>query len=166
MILSLIVAHDDNRNIGINNELPWAFTPADMSWFVKNTKNKPVIMGRKTHESIGKILPNRTNIILTRDTSYRVEGAIVVHTPMAALEAASSSEECVVIGGSELYTMFLPIADKLYVTEFHAQFDDCDASFPPVPLNFVLQEESISEADEDNDYDLTFKIYTSFALPV
>ena len=85
MLLSIIVAHDKERNIGKDGQLPWPHMAGDMSWFVSKTKGKPVIMGRKTYESIGRILPNRKNIILTRDKDYRVEGATVVNNVTNAI---------------------------------------------------------------------------------
>ncbi|MFY9463317.1 MAG: type 3 dihydrofolate reductase [Candidatus Sungiibacteriota bacterium] len=128
MLISLIAAMDRGRIIGGQNTLPWNM-PADMAHFRALTRGKPVIMGRKTYESIGHALPNRTNVIITRDHEYRADGCIVVHDADAALAAASAAEEIMIIGGAEIYSLFLPQAHRMYLTLIDANFIG-DARFP------------------------------------
>ena len=128
MIISFVAAMGRNKAIGKDNSLPWKL-PADMKHFKDLTKGKPVIMGRKTYESIGKPLPNRKNIILTRDKNYKSKQCIVVHSVEEALSAAGSSEEAMVIGGSQVYHKFLPRTNKMYLTIIGADFEG-DAYFP------------------------------------
>ena len=128
MIISLIAAMDKNRVIGKNNALPWHL-PADLKHFKELTIGKPIIMGRKTFASIGKPLPKRTNIILTRDHDLHAEGCIIAHSLDDAIKAAGNVEEIVVIGGAEIFKQFLPHAQKMYLTTIDAAFDG-DIKFP------------------------------------
>ena len=128
MIISLIAAMGRNRVIGGHNTLPWNM-PADMAHFRALTRGKPVIMGRKTYESIGHPLPHRPNIIITRDPSYRAEGCKIVHDADAALAAAETAEEIMIIGGAEIYALFLSRAHRMYLTLIEADFAG-DARFP------------------------------------
>ena len=134
MKLSMIVATAQNRVIGRDNALPW-YLPNDLKYFKQTTLGKPVIMGRKTYESIGKPLPGRTNIVITRQTDYLPEGVKVVHSVAEARDLAESvclidgQEEAMIMGGAEIYTLALPDADRLYLTEVHADVDG-DAYFP------------------------------------
>lgn len=128
MTLSLIAAMDRNHLIGNGNDLPWRL-PADLQHFKRITLGKPVLMGRLTYESIGKPLPGRRNIVITRDAAYRAEGCEVVDSIDAALRTVSDVKEAMVIGGATLYTQMLPIADRLYVTYIDAAFDG-DTWFP------------------------------------
>ena len=127
-IISLIAALGKNRVIGNENKLIWNI-PEDMKHFRQLTSGKSIIMGRKTFESIGKPLPNRTNIIITRDKTYRAEGCIVVHSSEEALSAAKGSEEIMVIGGAQIYAEFLPRAHRMYLTLIDHDFEG-DAYFP------------------------------------
>nr|WP_247664726.1 type 3 dihydrofolate reductase [Pseudoalteromonas sp. MMG010] len=111
----MIAAMANNRVIGLDNEMPWHL-PADLQHFKKVTTGKPVIMGRKTFESIGRPLPNRRNIIITRNSEYQSEGIETVSSPEAALELVFDVEEIMIIGGGNIYQQFLPIADRLYLT--------------------------------------------------
>lgn len=128
--ISLVAAMARNRVIGINNTLPWHL-PADLKHFRAVTMGKPVIMGRKTYESIGKPLPGRENIIVTRNLEWSAEGCVVVHGLQEAIEWAQSSAhaEVCVIGGSDVYQQALAFADFLYLTEIDAVFQG-DAFFP------------------------------------
>jgi len=128
MKLSLIVAMADNHVIGHNNRLPWHL-PADLKHFRAITLGKPVLMGRKTWESIGRPLPGRTNIVITRNADYLAADCVVVHSLDEALRAAGSAAEVMVIGGAELYRQALPQADTLYLTLVHGEFDG-DTRFP------------------------------------
>ncbi|MCX6816080.1 MAG: type 3 dihydrofolate reductase [Candidatus Aenigmarchaeota archaeon] len=156
MIISIIVALGKNNVIGSDNKLPWRLK-ADMKKFVSLTTGKPVIMGRKTFESIGRPLKNRTNIILTR-TDYAVEDAVVVSSIDEALKAAHGSEEVMIIGGASIYEQFLPLADRLYITYVDCNADG-DAFFPDFnkdEWNQVSREEH--KADSENTYDYTFVV--------
>lgn len=126
--LSIIVAMDRNRLIGKNNALPWHL-PADLQHFKSTTMGKPVVMGRRTWESLGRPLPGRTNIVITRNRSYRAEGAHVVHSLDEAISMVSDHEEAMIIGGANLYAQVLPVADRLYITRVDGVFEG-DAWFP------------------------------------
>ncbi len=130
MKISLIVAMGENRVIGVDNRMPWHLS-ADLKRFRKITMGKPILMGRRTHESIGKPLPGRDNIVLTRDPAYRSEGCIVVHHRDEAVRAAGDVPELMVIGGAGLYQEFLPVADRLYLTLVHQTFAG-DTFFPTI----------------------------------
>ena len=127
-VLSLIWAMDRNRLIGADNALPWKL-PADMAWFRKNTMGKPILMGRKTYDSIGRPLPGRTNLILTRQQGLQVEGCTVVNTVEEVLAAVSDADEVMVMGGAEIYAQLFDQADRLYITEIDGEFEG-DAWFP------------------------------------
>jgi dihydrofolate reductase len=134
MTVSLIAALAKNRVIGAGNALPWRL-PEDLKHFKALTMGHPVIMGRKTFESIGKPLPGRRNIVVTRSQSFRAEGCEVVDSPDAALRAAADqAEEVFVIGGAELYRAFLDRADCLYLTEIDRDVEG-DAWFPDIDRN-------------------------------
>ncbi len=127
---SIIAAISENGAIGKDNELLWRI-PEDMRHFKELTTGHAVIMGRKTYESIGKPLPNRINIIITRDTNYKVENAIVVHSLEEALNTAKEKEddEIFIMGGGEIYSQAIGLADKLYLTLVHRNFEG-DVFFP------------------------------------
>lgn len=130
--ISLVVAMDDNRLIGRDNTLPWRL-PDDLKQFKRLTVGKTVLMGRKTWESLGRPLPERENWVLTRDASYRAEGARVFHTVDEVLQAfatGGSERELMVIGGAELYRQLLPQAQTIHLTEVHARIDGGDTWFP------------------------------------
>ena len=128
MKISIIVAMAANRVIGRDNRLPWHL-PADLAHFKAITMGKPILMGRKTWESIGRPLPGRTSIVITRDREYQAPGCVVVHDIAAALQAASGHDEVMVIGGAELYRQVLPRADTLYLTCVEGEFEG-DTFFP------------------------------------
>ncbi len=148
----------DDRVIGVENRLPWKL-PADMKWFRKHTLGKPIVMGRKTFESFGaKPLPERRNIVITRDPDYRAEGALVVHSVDEALQAAGDAEEVMIIGGASFYEQMLPRADRLYLTFVHANLTG-DAWFPafdPADWQEVYREDR--PADAKNPHDISFVI--------
>lgn len=139
MKLSLIVAMSRNGVIGIDNQLPWHL-PEDLKYFKSVTMGKPIIMGRKTYDSIGRPLPGRTNIVITRDPSWQAEGVSVVQTLEAALSLgqvacnAAGADEIMVIGGEQIYRMTLPAADRLYLTQVDAEVEG-DAFFPDIDLD-------------------------------
>ena len=154
---SLIWAMDEKRLIGNNNTLPWHL-PADMQWFRKQTMGKPILMGRKTFESIGKPLPGRVNIVLTRQPGLNIEGCHVVNTLAEAQAVLPDAEEIMVIGGAEIYAQALSVADKLYYTQIHHAFEG-DAWFPELDMKqWRMIHEEVHTADEKNAYDHTFMI--------
>jgi dihydrofolate reductase len=156
--IALIAAMADDRAIGIDNRLPWKL-PADMQWFRRHTLGKPVIMGRKTYESFGgRSLPDRLNIVITSDTAYQAEGALVVHDIEAALAAAGDVEELMIIGGESFYRQMLPRADRFYLTLVHGRFQ-ADAWFPAFEMaewRELAREEH--PVDEKNPYACSFLI--------
>jgi dihydrofolate reductase len=127
-IIAIIAAMAENRVIGRNNALPWHL-PEDLKRFKRLTLGHAVIMGRRNYESIGRPLPGRRNIVVTRRPDYEAPGCVVVHSPAEALAAAEDDEEIFVIGGAELYAQFLPSAHRLYLTLVHAEVDG-DTLFP------------------------------------
>ncbi len=128
MLISLIAAMGSNRVIGVDNGLPWRL-PADLRRFRQITMGHPVLMGRKTHESIGRPLPGRTNIVLTGQRDYRAEGCCVVHTINEALAACDLADEAMVIGGASFYAQMLERAERMYLTYIHHRFEG-DEYFP------------------------------------
>lgn len=157
-ILSMIVAHADNRVIGKDNDMPWHL-PADLAYFKRTTLGKPIIMGRKTYESIGRPLPGRKNIVISRDEEYRAEGVEVVGSVEAALALVSDVEEAMVIGGGAIYKHCLPAAQRLYITHIDANIAG-DTYFPEYDLNdWQLAVSEIKAADEKNNYQLRFNVY-------
>ena len=126
--LSLIVAIAKHRVIGVNNTLPWHL-PEDLKRFRALTSGHHIIMGRKTYDSLGRLLPGRTTVIVTRNPDYKVEGAVVVHSLEEAIAACGDDNEVFLIGGAELYKDGLKLANKLYITEIDAAYVG-DAFFP------------------------------------
>ena len=169
MRLALIWAMSRNRTIGRNNALPWHL-PEDLKYFKRVTMGKPIIMGRKTWESIGRPLPGRTNIVITRDESFSAPGIKVVHSLNDALSVAESvgvidgADEVVVIGGAQIYALTLPTADRLYLTQVHAEVEG-DAHFPMFDLTqwHELGREDYS-ASGPNPYDYSFVVLERPAL--
>lgn len=162
-MISLVAAIGKNNELGKGNQLLWKL-PADMKHFIKITTLHPVIMGRKTFESIGRPLPNRRNIVITRDVSYKHEGVEIAHSLAGALDLfPNQNEEIFIIGGAELYKQTMPIADKLYITHIEAEDKDADAFFPeiiPIVWNEISREEH--RPDEKNPLPYTFSIYEKF----
>lgn len=130
MKISLIAAIAQNHVIGLKNKLPWHL-PDDFAFFKRKTSHHPIIMGRKSLESLGKPLPNRTNIVITRNADLKAAGVTIVHTLEAAIDTAQTinQEEIYVIGGAQVYAIALPVATTLYLTEIHRAYDG-DAYFP------------------------------------
>ena len=130
-LISFVLARADNGVIGVDNAIPWRI-PEDMKRFKALTMGKPIVMGRKTWDSFPKKpLPGRTNIVITRDTNWRAEGAVVVHSLEEALKTAGHEkpDEIVVIGGAEIYRLALPHAERIHLTEVHAEVAG-DATLP------------------------------------
>jgi dihydrofolate reductase len=152
MKISLIVAMASNRVIGINNQLPWHLS-ADLKRFRQITMGSPIVMGRKTYESIGRPLPGRTNVIISRDPAYKQEGCLVFNDIETAIESCGQKfQEIFVIGGSELYKAMLSRADALYVTLINKEFSG-DAFFPEIDTRNWTE---VSREDIDNDPDAGF----------
>ncbi|MFJ7745883.1 dihydrofolate reductase [Peribacillus sp. NPDC097295] len=130
-MISLMVAMDENRLIGKNNALPW-YLPADLQYFKRVTMGHPIVMGRKTFESIGRILPGRENVIVTRNHDFQVEGCTILHDVSEIKTFADNSEqEVFVIGGAEIFQAILPVTDRLYITQIHEEFEG-DTYFPVI----------------------------------
>jgi dihydrofolate reductase len=129
-LVSIVVAMDENRVIGAAGGLPWRL-PEDLRWFRRVTMGKPVVMGRRTHESIGRALPGRHNIVITRRADQPIEGCTVVDDLDGAIAAAGNVEEVMIIGGAQVYALALARTDRLYLTELHAAFEG-DTWFPPI----------------------------------
>lgn len=162
MILSIITAMDNNRLIGKDNALPWK-VPADLQFFKKVTMFKPIIMGRKTFESIGRPLPGRRNIIITRDQEFTAEGCELVYSPAMAIEAVQDVEEAMIIGGANIYQQFLEKADRLYLTKVLGEFEG-DAWFPEIDFSqWGLTEKQDHKADEKNECDYSFQTFDRIA---
>ncbi len=158
MIISIITAMDENQLIGKDNGLPWKL-PADLQFFKRVTMSKPIIMGRKTFESIGRPLPGRKNVVITRDESFDAEGCEVVFSLNDALSRVENADEVMVIGGANIYQQFLPQADRLYLTRVEGKFDG-DAWFPEIDFeNWELVEKEEHKADEKNEADYSFQVF-------
>jgi dihydrofolate reductase len=168
-MISLIAAIGRNNELGKENTLLWKL-PADMEYFKRITSLHAVLMGRKTFESlgrsptgepIGRPLPNRRNIVITRDVNYKKEGIEIAHSLSEALDlVGNNNEEIFIIGGGELYKQTMPIADKLYITHVEAEDEDADTFFPeiiPVVWNEISHEEH--RRDEKNSFNYTFSVY-------
>lgn len=156
--LSIISAMDENRLIGCNNALPWHL-PADMAFFKQTTMNKPILMGRKTFESIGRPLPGRRNIIISRDTSYRIDGCDTANNIQAALELIADQPEAMLIGGASLYQQTMDLADRLYITEIQDKFSG-DAWFPAIdPAQWRETWREQHQPDDKNIYPYAFVKY-------
>ncbi|HHJ81092.1 MAG TPA: type 3 dihydrofolate reductase [Candidatus Tenderia electrophaga] len=158
MKISIIAAMADNRVIGINNQLPWNL-PADMKWFRQQTMGKPVLMGRKTYDSIGRPLPKRRNIVISRDESLKIEGCEVVNSTDAAFLLCADEKEIMIIGGASFYEQTLPQTNRLYLTLVHSEIIEGDAWFPKIDFNQWRETERIDHtADEVNAFDYSFLI--------
>ncbi|MHC6528426.1 type 3 dihydrofolate reductase [Vibrio sp. V39_P1S14PM300] len=157
MIISMIAAMAEQRIIGKDNQMPWHL-PADFAWFKRCTLGKPVVMGRKTYDSIGRPLPGRMNIVISRDASLVIDGVTTVTSIESALEAAGDAEEVMIIGGGSIYRTCLPQADKLYLTFIDTQVDG-DTRFPDWGEAFEEIHSEEYARDEKNAYDMRFTIW-------
>lgn len=156
MMISLIAALAADRVIGMENAMPWHL-PADLAWFKRNTLNKPVIMGRRTWESIGRPLPGRLNIVISSQKG-EAEGVTWVSSIDEALSAAGDAEELMVIGGGRIYEQMLPRADRLYLTHIDAEVEG-DTYFPDYePDEWQSTFDEFHDADENNSHSFCFEI--------
>jgi len=158
-MISFLWAEDENGLIGKNNDLPWRL-PADLKYFKETTMSHAIIMGRKTYESIGKPLPGRTNIILTRDDNYRAEGCLVFHSKQEHLQWLERNESNVFVsGGAEIFRLFMEEVDRLYVTKIFHTFEG-NTYFPTIDWDkWILTSSQKGPKDEKNPYDYEFRIY-------
>ncbi|MGE5222215.1 MAG: dihydrofolate reductase [Omnitrophica WOR_2 bacterium] len=159
MIVSLLVAMDEKGGIGLKGRLPWHLS-ADLKRFKQLTMGHAILMGRKTYESIGRNLPGRISIVITRNHGYAAEDALVAHSIPEALEIARQrgESEAFIIGGGDIFNQSLSLADRIYLTRVHTA-TEADTFFPSL-VSQEWQEERVSsqEADERNDYPSTFSI--------
>ncbi|OUS39105.1 dihydrofolate reductase ['Osedax' symbiont bacterium Rs2_46_30_T18] len=164
MKLAMIVAQSKNRVIGRDNDLPWNL-PNDLQYFKRVTMGRPVIMGRNTHESIGRSLPGRTNIVITSNVEYSAEGVKIVHSLEQAVELAQGVclidgvDEAMIIGGAQIYQQALSMADTLYITEVDAEIEG-DAFFPALDYSlFTERARQDYASDDSNPYPYSFVVY-------
>lgn len=169
-MLSMIAAIGKNRELGKNNALLWDI-PEDMNYFRDRTRGHTVIMGQKTFEAIGRPLPKRRNIVLTRDKDFSFPGVDIVYTPEDALSLAGNEklkmkneeledEEVFIIGGAMIYSLFLPKTDRLYLTLIDAEFPDADVYFPEYRDMFTKEVSRRESRDENFTY--TFSVLEKF----
>lgn len=157
MRITFVVAMDETGLIGAGNGLPWRL-PADLRHFKRTTLGHPILMGRRTFESIGRPLPDRSNLVLTRDASFDAPGCRVVHSLNEAVAAADDASELMVIGGAQVYAQCLPRVDRIVLTRVHARFTG-DTRFPDPDLagwREVSREDHT--ADERNPYPYSFSV--------
>lgn len=160
MIVSAIVAKAKDNVIGKDNDIPW-YLPADLKYFKKTTLNHHIIMGRKCFQSIGKPLPKRTNIIVTRNPFYIVSNCYIASSVEEALEIAydNGEEEAIIIGGGEIYKLTQKLWDKLYITEVHAEIEG-DIFFPKIDTKkWVKVSEESHQKDAKHEFDYSFLVY-------
>ena len=162
MIVSVIVAADENNAIGIKNQIPWHL-PADLKYFKKHTSTHYIIMGRNTFESIGKPLIDRVNIIITRDYLYTApSGCLIAYSIEEALNIAEEAEEeeVFIIGGAQIYTASQPFWDRVYFTRVYTVVEDTDVYFPVLDQSeWKLVSRENHEANDKNKFDFSFEVY-------
>ncbi len=160
MIISCILAKTKNDVIGKDNDMPWHISD-DLKYFKKITSGHAILMGRKNFESIGRVLPNRTNIIITRNKDYKVPGAIVVHSIEEGLKYAleNKEEEAFIIGGGQIYNQSADYWDKIYITQIDADIQG-DVYFSDVNFeDWKLISQECHKKSEVNEYDFCFEVY-------
>jgi len=167
MTVSAIVAVSENNAIGHENKLPWNL-PEDLKYFKRKTLGKPVLMGRKTFESLGKALPGRINIVLSRQADLQLPHGVLLYDSLdAALQKLEDdgTEEAFVIGGGHVFAEAMPLIDSLYITRVHTIIKEADTFFPEVDhSHWKLVWEEAHEADEKNNYAYTFEHYERIEL--
>ncbi len=155
-MIALVAAVAENGVIGLAGELPWHL-PKDLKFFKNLTVGHAVIMGRKTFDTVGHALPDRWNVIVTRDPQYRRADATVVHSIEEALRVTRGADRIFVVGGGEIYRVALPYATRMYLTVVHGEFDG-DTSFPEFdPAEWTLAQDERHEADEKHAYAFSFR---------
>lgn len=161
MIVAMIVAMSRNGVIGKDNTMPWHL-PADLAYFKQTTLGKPIVMGRNTFNSIGRALPGRRNIIVSQSLTEAPAGTEVVSSPQAALALVKDEAEVMVMGGGQLYQAFLPLSQRLYLTQIEADIEG-DTYFPFQLADWQFESEEILLADARNEYDCRFQVYSKIA---
>lgn len=176
--MNIIVAASENNAIGFQGSMPWHLN-ADLRYFRQTTMGHAVIMGRKTYENIGKPLPGRRNIVITRNADFKITDEVLQQMgmanlkavdegkPQASIEVCASLEEALkvapadafIIGGAQIYNQVWDKADAIYLTRVHTNIDEFDASIPPIPAGYVCEKVSEVAADEKNDYSVTFEVW-------
>lgn len=156
--LALIVAASENNVIGKDNDLPWRLS-ADLKKFKSLTMGHSIVMGRKTFESIGRLLPGRKTVIITRNENFSFDGASVVHSIDQALEVCVGQEKVFLIGGAEIYRLAMPMVDEIYLTRVHAEVSG-DTFLPEVDwAEFDMLDSESFEANDKNDYRFSLQHY-------
>lgn len=155
-MISLIVAHDHNHVIGYENGMPWHL-PGDLQYFKQKTMGKPMIMGRKTFESIGRPLPGRRNIVVTRDANYRADGIETATSIEEALALAGDVPEIMIIGGEQIFRLSMELTDRIYITKINHSFKG-DTFFPAYEEDFVLVASQEPETAPEG-YTFQYQIY-------
>lgn len=161
MTISMIVAAGEDNAIGKGHDMLWHL-PDDFKYFKNTTQGHPVIMGRKTMESLGKCLPNRENIVITRSNEFKQEGAHIVHSMEEALKIAElvAEEEIFIIGGGQIYRSSLKLANKVYLTRVHSSFPEADVHFPRLPIDdWRSVSEYFHDMDDRHEYAFTFQVF-------
>ncbi|MEN8765923.1 MAG: dihydrofolate reductase [Wenyingzhuangia sp.] len=155
---TIIAAIGTNNELGKNNDLIWHL-PADLKRFKQVTTGHHMIMGRKTYESIGKPLPNRTTVIITRDLNYKADGCIITNSLEAAIEIAKKDDNAFIVGGAEIYNKAIDLVDELDICEVHSAFD-ADVFFPNIDQNIWKETKRENfQSDDKNAYDFSFVKY-------
>ena len=158
MTISIIVAMSENGVIGRDDDLPWHLS-ADLQKFKQITMGHHIVMGRKTYESINRLLPGRTTVIITRQQDYEVDGAVILNDLASVHELADADSELFIIGGGQIYQAALDMADKLYITRVHAIVDG-DTVFPEFNWeHWELESRDDHQADDRNDHDYSFEVW-------
>lgn len=163
MLISFVVAAANNNAIGKDGKIPWHL-PNDLKFFKNVTWGMPVLMGRKTFEAMGKVLPGRKNIVLTKQAGWEAEGVIKVKSIEDALFIAKQTDalELMVIGGGEIYKSLMDKAKRIYLTRVDAE-PEADTFFPPLdPKEWILMSQKINEADEKNPYNYSFQVWERY----
>lgn len=161
MKISIIVACSSNQVIGVDNQLPWHL-PADLAYFKKLTTGHPILMGRKTYESIGRPLPNRKNIVITRNKNFSGESLFVFHSLDEAIQDCRDNHypEIFIIGGDNIYQQSLDVSNKIYLTRVHTLITEGTAFFPELdPTTWTKISSEKHVADEKNQFDYDFEVY-------
>lgn len=156
-MITLIAARARNGVIGRNNQIPWKI-PGELAYFKRMTMGNPIVMGRKTWESIGRPLPSRRNVVVTRNRNYTAPGAEVVNSLDDALALADQADEVFVIGGAELYIEAMPRAGRVLLTEIDADFEG-DTFFPPLDTSWREVERETHPSTDDRPFDFSFVVY-------
>lgn len=158
LVINIIVATGENLEIGKNNQLLWHM-PADLKFFKQTTSGHTIIMGRKTFDSVGRALPNRRNIVISRNVDLKIDGVEVVNSLEGALKIVENEPHPIfIVGGAEIYKQAIPITDKIYLTTVHQKFD-ADTFFPELKENdWEVESKSNFQSDEKNQYNYTISV--------